>query len=36
MAEEKSSVVGIQIDGLGYACIKIAKNHLSYVNFEKL
>lgn len=24
----KSSVVGIQIDGLGYACVKIAKIHL--------
>ena len=28
-ADEKSSVVGIQIDGLGYACIKIAKNYLT-------
>lgn len=35
VADEKSSVVGIQIDGLGYACVKIAKNYLSYVNFEK-
>ena len=26
--DEKSSIVGIQIDGLGYACIKIAKNYL--------
>lgn len=28
-ADEKSSVVGIQIDGLGYACVKIAKNYLT-------
>ena len=28
-AEEKSSVVGIQIDGLGYACVKITKNYLT-------
>ena len=35
VADEESSVVGIQIDGLGYACVKIAKNYLSYVNFEK-
>ena len=28
-AEEKSSIVGIQIDGLGYACVKIAKNYLT-------
>ena len=28
-ADEKSSIVGIQIDGLGYACVKIAKMHLS-------
>ncbi len=27
-ADEKSSIVGIRIDGLGYACVKIAKNHL--------
>lgn len=27
-SDGKSSVVGIQIDGLGYACIKIAKIHL--------
>ena len=27
-ADEKSSIVGIQIDGLGYACVKIAKIHL--------
>lgn len=27
-AEEKSSIVGIQIDGLGYACVKIAKSCL--------
>ena len=24
-ADEKSSIVGVQIDGLGYACVKIAK-----------
>ena len=28
-ADEKSSVVGIQIDGLGYACVKITKNYLT-------
>ena len=28
-ADEKSSIVGIHIDGLGYACVKIAKMHLS-------
>ena len=28
-AEEKSSIVGVQIDGLGYACVKIAKNYLT-------
>ena len=27
-ADEKSSIVGIQIDGLGYACVKIAKSYL--------
>lgn len=27
-ADEKSSIVGIQIDGVGYACVKIAKIHL--------
>lgn len=27
--EEKSTVVGIRIDGLGYACVKIAKNYLT-------
>jgi len=27
-ADEKSSIVGIQIDGLGYACVKIAKSCL--------
>lgn len=27
-SDGKSSVVGIQIDGLGYACVKIAKIHL--------
>lgn len=30
-ADEKSSVVGIQIDGLGYACVKIAKNYLNFM-----
>ena len=29
-ADEKSSIVGIQIDGLGYACVKIAKIHLIF------
>ena len=29
-ADEKSSIVGIQIDGLGYACVKIAKVHLIF------
>ena len=28
-AEEKSSIVGIQIDGLGYACVKILKGCLT-------
>ena len=28
-ADEKSSIVGIQIDGLGYACVKISKNNLN-------
>ncbi len=28
-ADEKSSIVGIRIDGLGYACVKIAKNYLT-------
>jgi len=27
-ADEKSSIVGVQIDGLGYACVKIAKKYL--------
>lgn len=27
-ADEKSSVMGIQIDGLGYACVKITKKYL--------
>ena len=27
--DEKSSIVGVQIDGLGYACVKIAKNYLT-------
>lgn len=27
-ADKNSSIVGIQIDGLGYACVKIAKIHL--------
>ena len=29
-ADEKSSIVGVLIDGLGYACVKIAKNYLTY------
>ena len=28
-ADEKSSIVGVQIDGLGYACVKLAKNYLT-------
>ena len=28
-ADEKSSIVGIQIDGLGYACVKIPKDCLN-------
>ncbi|WP_106832068.1 UpxY family transcription antiterminator [Parabacteroides pacaensis] len=28
-ADEKSSIVGVMIDGLGYACVKIAKNYLT-------
>lgn len=28
-ADGKSSIVGVQIDGLGYACVKIAKNYLT-------
>ena len=28
-ADEKSSIVGVLIDGLGYACVKIAKNNLT-------
>ena len=28
-ADEKSSIVGVQIDGLGYACVKIAKKHVT-------
>ena len=28
-ADEKSSIVGVLIDGLGYACVKIAKNYLT-------
>ena len=27
-ADEKSSIVGVLINGLGYACVKIAKNYL--------
>lgn len=27
-ADEKSLIVGVLIDGLGYACVKIAKNYL--------
>ena len=27
--DDKSSIVGVQIDGLGYACVKIAKNYLT-------
>jgi len=27
--DEKSSIVGVQIDGLGYACVKIAKYYLT-------
>lgn len=28
-ADEKRSIVGVLIDGLGYACVKIAKNYLT-------
>ena len=28
-ADDKSSIVGVLIDGLGYACVKIAKNYLT-------
>ena len=28
-ADEKGSIVGIQIDGLGYACVKIDKRYLN-------
>ena len=28
-ADEKSSIVGIQIDGIGYACVKIGKHEIS-------
>lgn len=28
-ADEKNSIVGVLIDGLGYACVKIAKDYLS-------
>ena len=28
-ADERCSVVGVLIDGLGYACVKIAKNYLT-------
>lgn len=31
-ADEKNTIVGIQIDGLGYACVKIVKNHLVTYN----
>ena len=27
-ADERCSVVGVLIDGLGYACVKIAKNYV--------
>lgn len=27
--DEKSSIVGVRIDGLGYACVKMAKNDLT-------
>lgn len=29
-ADEESSIVGIQIDGLGYACVKILKDCLNW------
>ena len=29
-ADEKSSIVGVQIGGLGYACVKITKIYLTY------
>ena len=28
---EKSSVVGIQIDGLGYACVRIQKTNINII-----
>ena len=35
-ADEKSSIVGIQIDGLGYACVKIAKSYLYNYNKSQI
>ena len=35
-ADEKSSIIGIQIDGLGYACVKIAKSCLCNYNKSRI
>lgn len=35
-ADEKSSIVGIQIDGLGYACVKIAKCDIGVVIYNQI
>ena len=35
-ADEKSSIVGIQIDGLGYACVKIAKCDIGGVIYNQI
>ncbi|MGM9763098.1 MAG: UpxY family transcription antiterminator [Candidatus Cryptobacteroides sp.] len=28
--DEKNSIIGVRIDGLGYACVRVGKQHLSY------
>ena len=35
-ADEKSSVVGVLIDGLGYACVKIAKCDIGGVIYNQI
>lgn len=30
-ADDKSPIVGVQIDGFGYACVKITKIHLQVI-----
>ena len=35
-ADEKSSVVGVLIDGLGYACVKIAKSDIGGVIYNQI